>query len=751
MIIGQAAPAARLGIYFFYDPAGIVDDYVLHMLQELRPHLSDLIVVCNGKLSAAGRDKLESVDGAKVLVRPNVGFDVWAYKTALDYVGWDRLETYDEVILQNFTIMGPVNPLADMFASMDARDVDFWGITIHNGASFDPWGTMPDGCIPVHLQSHFIAVRQKMVASYEFQAYWDTMGLIESYTDAVSKHEAMFTKRFADMGFTWDVYVDTHDLIGKMYYPLFNVPIELIQNRNCPVFKRKSFFAGPPAYLEENSNRAARELLDYLRLGDRFDDELLIPHLLRSCHLSDLQSSLNLYEIIPTHGDEFVPAGVGALAYVDSVATAREILPYLGNLTGIDIIVVVDDSPGLLPSVEALFAGASVDAELVTGNRTLAALPLLAKYDVACVLDVAGEEATFPFTISDALNSHNRTSVLASRAYVRGVVDLFAADPFLGMLVPTPPVHSRYYGDLGHEWAATFDMVDDHLTALGLSVPRDAKHHPVAPVGGCFWFRPIALAVVADAIERGELAVSATVDRSSRDAVLALRQTLPFAAQAAGYFTSHLTTPELAANMLTNMTHIVREVNKTVGRGPGEHFTTLVHNIGYLVAHEQSRPSERHVENRSAVYWNRGAGYYENDRLDFLHEASIEGAGPLLLEFTIPAGVTSIRFDPIEGAECVCIGVRLESDAPLEIRPINATIVGDVHFFSTTDPQYMISGKFVEGTSVRIVIDELHFSAMAPRILKRLALNAEVGALVPPVPSRRAMRPRRSRFEITST
>jgi rhamnosyltransferase len=69
----------RLAIYFFYDKDGIVDDYVLYVLRDLMEDISSLMVVCNGKLTQQGREKLESIT-PRVLVREDKGFDVWAYK-----------------------------------------------------------------------------------------------------------------------------------------------------------------------------------------------------------------------------------------------------------------------------------------------------------------------------------------------------------------------------------------------------------------------------------------------------------------------------------------------------------------------------------------------------------------------------------------------------------------------------------------------------------------------------------------------
>ena len=97
--------------------------------------------------------------------------------------------------------MGPVYPLEEMFKTMDQRDLDFWGITMfHEYKEGDPFGTIPYGYIPNHIQSHFIAVRKPMLNSLEYQMYWDHMQMIHDYREAVGCHEAIFTKRFADAG-----------------------------------------------------------------------------------------------------------------------------------------------------------------------------------------------------------------------------------------------------------------------------------------------------------------------------------------------------------------------------------------------------------------------------------------------------------------------------------------------------------------------------------------------------------------------
>ena len=99
----------RLGIFFFFDAQGIVDSYVETLLADMVKNLSELVIVVNGELTAKSYAKL-SVFTDNIILRENKGLDVWAYKTGLDSYGWKKLAEFDEVVLFNATIMGPVYP-----------------------------------------------------------------------------------------------------------------------------------------------------------------------------------------------------------------------------------------------------------------------------------------------------------------------------------------------------------------------------------------------------------------------------------------------------------------------------------------------------------------------------------------------------------------------------------------------------------------------------------------------------------------
>lgn len=99
----------RLGIFYFTDEKGIVDSYISNLLTNISNFLDNLIIVCNGTLSPDGRKQFLSFT-KHLVVRPNNGFDVYAYKEAIEYFGWDEIYKYDELIFFDYTIMGPIFP-----------------------------------------------------------------------------------------------------------------------------------------------------------------------------------------------------------------------------------------------------------------------------------------------------------------------------------------------------------------------------------------------------------------------------------------------------------------------------------------------------------------------------------------------------------------------------------------------------------------------------------------------------------------
>lgn len=285
----------RLIIYFHFDVQGIIDEPCRFAVQAMAEQ-GDVFFVTNGMLQPESRLWLQKT-GTRFLERENVGFDVGAYRAALFALSKEELQPYDELILMNYTLAGPVMPLLPMFAAMDARPaLGFWGLSRHYAMRSRRFG----GQVPEHLQSHFLAIRSALFLQDVFWNYWKKMPLPNSYEESVQYHETRFTAYFAKQGFAWDSYLQTDDLKHVFINPIMACPRELIAHRGCPFFKRRSFFTPYADELRRTDGGAAAELQAYLQTKTKYPVEPLLRSLLRTQPLSALAQNLHWrYEVAP--------------------------------------------------------------------------------------------------------------------------------------------------------------------------------------------------------------------------------------------------------------------------------------------------------------------------------------------------------------------------------------------------------------------------------------------------------------------
>lgn len=492
----------RLVIYFFYDGDGVVDDYVPYMLNDVRKNCSELFVVCNGKLNTQGRRKLSDI-ADRLMVRNNEGFDVCAYKESMEYYGWNKLETFDEIVLMNFTIFGPVYPFSEMFEEMDQRDLDFWGITKYHSLPFDPFGTISYGYIPDHIQSHFIAVRSNMIKSIEFHNYWNNMGPITCYADAVGKHEAIFTKCFQDYGFVSDVYVQTDDLVTYTSYPLMHCPLELVSHRKCPIFKRKMFIYDYADNMNTSTGEAATDLYYYIKENLDYDLGMVWENLLRTDNFADIHKHMHLNYVLPKDHPaspaskcDLTSALVIHMSYAKS---ADKLSTYAASMpSDSDIFLAVTEKNS--------FATAIFEQRLLPRKLTVMRIPEesdpattlfnvaalhIPKYDVVCFIhdqeDMQMEELSW--------SSKCYENLLGSKNYVRNVIARFSNEPRLGLLMPIPPNHATFFRTISNGWETESNYIKTQQLAkeLDLNVKIDYRKDPIAPIGKMFWFKPDAI------------------------------------------------------------------------------------------------------------------------------------------------------------------------------------------------------------------------------------------------------------------
>ena len=569
MKLDQKKTINRLVIYFFYDADGIVDRYVPYMLEDINKNCSELFVVCNGKLTPEGRKTFQKLT-PNVMVRENKGFDVWAYKTALEHYGWDKLAEYDEVVMMNSTIMGPIYPFSEMFEEMNGRDLDFWGITKYHKVNANPFNSIY-GYIPEHIQSHFIVVRQPMLCSPEFHQYWDNHEKVKSYADAVGKHEAIFTKMFADMGFEWDVYSDLLGITDYTNYPLMMCPVKIISETRCPIFKRRSFFNEYGDYISNTEGTQARELMEFLKNKTSYDVDMIWENILRTYHLVDIANALQLDYILPTKYSTCVETNCKTALVIHSYF--KDLVEYcykyaLSMPKNCDVYITTDTEDKANEISKVFTAGPWKKVQIIqikNQGRDVSSLLVgvadkIENYDLVCFMHDK-KVSQLDYGIKGyAFSERCFQNLLPTKEFVQNVIGLFESETRMGMLFPAPPNHADYYPTLGNEWGPNYYCTEELFKKLELKCPISLYKEPRAPLGTMFWFRPRALEKL---LKFGWKYEDFPKEPNHVDGTLlhGVERIYPFVAQDAGYYSAWIFSDEYARAEINNLTYMLRGLN----------------------------------------------------------------------------------------------------------------------------------------------------------------------------------------------
>lgn len=546
----------RLAIAFFYDEHGIVDDYMPYLMGAIGEFVDKTVFVSNGPIDPDGEKKIRNV-ADDVIIRENVGFDVWAYKRALEHVGFDKLAEYDEVILYNHTIFGPLYPLSEMFGVMESRKCDFWGITIHGAMVPNPFtGT---GRLPHHLNSHFIAVRKKILASREFRDYWSNIPPIEDYFDSILKHESKFTEHFENLGYTCSSYIENKDYSTD--YPVMMEVQYAVANR-CPIIKRRLFFHDH--YFFEENGTDTPQALEVLRATSKYPERLIWQSVIRLSELRNLNVNASLMKILPEQSqvkaiknDRYGKIAVLAHVYHDDMI--EEILRKCDNIPVPYDLVATTDTPEKAAKIKRVAARfkriKNVKVLVVEMNRgrdmsalviTCRDLLLDSPYDLICRVHTK-KTPQVARNIAGIFKKHLFENLLHSRGYVTNLLEEFRAKPWVGVIIP--PVLNVSFNALGMSWYSNKQGCQDMISKLGLKVKLDPST-PVAAYGTMFWFRPEALRKMF--LPRWDWQLfNEEPNHSDGSLAHVLERMICYVAQDAGYVTLHVANASYAAQSYT--------------------------------------------------------------------------------------------------------------------------------------------------------------------------------------------------------
>ena len=524
-------------VYFHFDPHHQVRDYVVAALSSLRPHANHILLVSNSPISEVDRARLATCCD-EILQRPNEGLDAGAYRAGLDHLGWERLADFDELILTNHTYYAPLRPWEEVLTRAAGwGDISFWGMTEH--ATMRPHPFLAQRELPRHLQSHWIAVRRRLLTDPAFREYWQQMPPVSSYRDSIQWHESRFTGHFVELGHTWQVAfpVDRY----RSENPAIEEAPALLAD-GCPLLKRRALFHDP--LHQDRQAVVGGELLEAAaRAG--YSEDLILSDVVHTAAARDLIVNAGLTEVVTgcvpgaagagaeTSSPErrpsgcvvvHVPAGREALERAEADGLARRLASLPAHwrvvvtsperLDAADLERVTGRSPSQEDTQEDSAHGeGDVSFRLVRDLDPRGTIAFLTQCDDLwdpgrgddgdeggdggpLVLRITVGPPPVPGTRADDV-AHRQAldCLLDSPGYTAGLIDLFARHPGLGVAMPAAGHIGRAHG--GPTWDGLGGAAKALSRRLGLSVELDPLA-PVVPPGAMFMARPEALRTLSE-------------------------------------------------------------------------------------------------------------------------------------------------------------------------------------------------------------------------------------------------------------
>lgn len=218
----------RLCIFAHYDKDNKIDDYIIYYIKELEKVCSKIILVSTSNITFKEIQKIES-GITQVIKRENIGYDFYSYKIGLELI---NLKHYDEVLICNDSVYGPIVDIESVFYKMKDSNSNFWGITSSSSLNF-------------HIQSYFILFKKDVITSNSFKLFWENLKILEKKEDIIKSYEVGLSQLLYKNGFKSDTYLKDLNLELKKSDNLNSLLKKLLKSP-LKIFK---LFINPKQYI----------------------------------------------------------------------------------------------------------------------------------------------------------------------------------------------------------------------------------------------------------------------------------------------------------------------------------------------------------------------------------------------------------------------------------------------------------------------------------------------------------------------
>lgn len=571
-VAAAAKKPKRIAMYVIYDKDGILDGFRKYYLQELRKVTDHIVAIVCGSITPESRKELEELSD-EIFVRRNFGLLAYAWIEGIEFIGWDTLSEYDELLMLNDSFFGPFYPLQDMFDACEKSDADFYGafknyedIRITQIAGRPLSGGHFNGSI-----CYFYIIKSKLLHSPEFKNYWSQRPDVTCDFDTYFYSEIDFFYSVKQWGYKIDAY-QSNKFEGYMFDNLTHNMEGLIKEDKIPFARIRPFGTDvKDQSYQINYGKDPRRTLEYIDKHTDYDVNLIWDFMLRTKNLTHIYNQLQLKYVVPKNCVEKpfnYNKKIAVILHIYYEDLAELIAEYCTNFVKNTDFYITTTSEETEKAIINAFKNKNLNFECkVRPNVGVAMSTLWVTY--ADVVTKGDYEYICYF--HDKKSPYGDYSVqgeqFAVRCYdnlfgteeiVKNIINLFEDNPRLGMIGPPEPYNGAYFMCSSKTWYINQENTKQIAKKLNINVDINPNIVPIAPLGDMFWFR-------ADALKK---AIGHNLDYDFFDVeykndgtiLHAIERIYGYAVQDAGYYYADVINSDDARSDLINFQYMLHQI-----------------------------------------------------------------------------------------------------------------------------------------------------------------------------------------------
>lgn len=567
----------RAAIYVIYDKDGKLDRYRKYYLEKIRKFCDKIVCVIQGTLEPESRRELENLCD-DFFVRENTGFLTYGWIEGINFIGWDTLKDYDELLMLNDSFFGPFFELDDFFNACEKSDADFYGALKNfevnelkemQGRQFKHGFLRGSIC-------YFYVIKSRLLHSIEFKKYWGQKPLINNDYDTFFFNEFDFYDYVVDSGFKVDSY-QSDRLKGYFWDNLTHNITKLVKFEKNPFARIRPLGSDLKCHsLKIGLANDPRNLIEYLDKNTKYDTSMIWEYLLRTKNLFHIWNQMQLEYVVHdsiVEKEYTYNKKIAVILHIYYTDLVESVLNYCLNFpqnTDFYISTIHEDTE---EKINKLFSEKKLKFVCKRRRNVGVALSSLwvtyadvvsnGEYEYICYFhdkkspykSVFGQCAMQGEQFAERLYQN----LFGTKEVVKNIINLFEENKKMGILGVPDPYHGIYFLATILTWKGNYPKTVELAKRLGLHVDIDEKLMAVAPYGDMFWFRSKALKKAID----NKLTYDFFDEPYKPDYTImhAFERIYGYCAQDSGYYYADVITNNNARTDLINYQYLIYQSN----------------------------------------------------------------------------------------------------------------------------------------------------------------------------------------------